>query len=154
VPAGVDDGQTLRLAGKGEVAPGGGPPGHLYVVLHVEPDARFVRDGEDILTDVKVSFVRAALGGVVQVPTLDDDCEGMADVEVEPGTQPGDHIVRRGAGIKRVQGRGRGDQVVRFLVEVPKKLSKRERELLEQLAEEMGEDVSEPRRSIFNRKRR
>jgi len=153
VPAGVDDGQTLRLAGKGEVAPGGGPPGHLYVVLHVEPDARFVRDGDDILTDVHINVVIATLGGIVQVPTLGNQCESTEEVEVEAGTQPGSHIVRRGEGIKRLQGRGHGDHIVRFIVDVPTKLSKRERELMEELAQEMGEDIAEPRR-IFQRKRR
>ncbi len=153
VPGGVDDGQTLRLPGKGEVAPGGGPPGHLYVVLHVEPDERFLRDGDDILTDVHVSFVKAALGGTVEVPTLDDGCEATEHIDVEPGTQPGAHVVRRGQGIRRLQGRGRGDHVIRFVVDVPTKLSKRERELMEQLAEEMGEQVDEPRR-IFQRRRK
>jgi DnaJ-class molecular chaperone len=119
VPPGVDDGQTLRLAGKGEVAPGGGTAGHLYVVLHVVGDERFQREGEDILTEVPVSFVKAALGGEVEVPVLDDNCDGTAVVEVKPGTQPGDHVVRKGQGIPRVGKTGRGDQVVRWKVEIP-----------------------------------
>ena len=155
VPAGVDDGQTLRLTNKGEASRDGGPTGHLYVVLHVEHDERFVREGEDVLTDVHIGFARAALGGAVLVPTLDDRCEGTAEVEVPPGTQPGDHIVRRGQGIQRLQRRGRGDQVVRFIVDIPTKLSKRERELLEELAGEAGEEVDDQeRRRIFGRKRR
>ncbi|RMH39801.1 MAG: molecular chaperone DnaJ [Deltaproteobacteria bacterium] len=157
IPAGVDDGQTLRLAGKGEASPEGGPPGHLYVVLHVEPDERFVRDGDDVLTDVHISVAKAALGGTVTVPTLDDGCQGTAEVEIEPGTQPGDHIVRRGQGIKRLQGRGRGDHIVRFLVDVPKKLTKRQRELFEQLAVELGDDVTAEEDhgwGIFGRRKR
>src|SRR6185295_17239260 len=92
VPAGVDDGQTLRLAGKGEQAPGGAA-GHLYVVLHVQGDERFKRDGEDILTEIPISFVKAALGGEVEVYTLEDNCNGTATVKLEPGTQPGDVMV-------------------------------------------------------------
>ena len=101
VPAGVDDGQTLRLASKGETAPGG-TTGHLYVVLHVQGDDRFRREGEDILTEIPVSFVKAALGGEVEVYTLEDTCNGTTMVELKPGTQPGDVIVRRGQGIPRV----------------------------------------------------
>ncbi|HVK73362.1 MAG TPA: molecular chaperone DnaJ [Kofleriaceae bacterium] len=151
VPPGVDDGQTLRLAGKGETPPGGGTAGHLYVVLHVRGDERFQRDGEDILTDVPVSFVKAILGGELEVPVLDDDCEGTATVEVKPGTQPGDHIVRKGHGVPRIGKPGRGDQVVRFKVEIPTKLSARESELMRELAAEMGEDVKAEKRGIFSR---
>jgi molecular chaperone DnaJ len=143
VPAGVDDGQTLRLAGKGEGARGGGPPGHLYVTLSVATDPRFVRDGEDVLTEVPVSYVMAALGGQVEVPTLEDQCEGTATVEVAPGSQPGDVLVRRGKGVARVGGRGSGDHVVRFRVEIPKKMTAGERDLLKQIAEERGEAVGD-----------
>ncbi len=153
VPGGVDDGQTLRLAGKGEASPEGGQSGHLYVVLHVAPDERFHREGDDILTEVPISVVKAVLGGTVSVPTLDDNCEGTVEVDVEPGTQPGDHIVRRGKGIRRLQGRGHGDHVVQFRVVVPKDLSRKERELFDELAAEMGEDVAEPRRGLFGRRR-
>ena len=153
VPAGVDDGQTLRLAGKGEPSPEGGPTGHLYVVLHVKPDERFVREDENILTEVPVSYLTAILGGEVEVPTLDDDCEGTTDVEVKAGTQPGDVIVRRGEGIERVGGRGRGDHVIRFKVEIPTRLSSREKELLRELADESGTEVREQKRSIFGRRR-
>lgn len=151
VPPGVDDGQTLRLAGKGEAAPGGGTPGHLYVVLHVVGDERFQRDGEDILTEMPISFVKAALGGEVEVHTLEDNCEGMATVEVKPGTQPGDHVVRKGAGIPRIGKSGRGDQVVRWKVEIPKKLTSRQAELLRELSAELGEDPKAGKRGLFGR---
>ncbi len=151
VPPGVDDGQTLRLAGKGEVAPGGGTPGHLYVVLHVVGDERFQRDGEDILTEVPVSFVKAALGGEVEVPVLDDNCEGTTTVEIRPGTQPGDHVVRKGAGVPRIGKAGRGDQVVRWKVEIPTKLSGKANELLRDLAVELGEDVKGKKGGLFSR---
>jgi molecular chaperone DnaJ len=150
VPAGVDDGQTLRLAGKGESPPGGGVPGHLYVVLRVEPDERFLREHENVLTEAPISYLVAALGGEVDVPTLDDDCTGTTKVDVKPGTQPGDVVVRRGEGIPRINGRGRGDHVVSFKVDIPSKLGKREEELLRQIAEEVGTEVGD-KRGFFSR---
>ncbi len=152
VPAGVDDGQTLRLAGKGESAAGG--TGHLYVVLHVQGDERFRRDGEDVLTEVEVSFVKAALGGEVEIYTLDDNVNGTATIDLKPGTQPGDVVVRRGQGIPRVGGGGRGDQVVQFRVEIPKKLTHRQEELLRELAVELDEQgVRAEKRGLFSRKK-
>ncbi|MBW3593890.1 MAG: molecular chaperone DnaJ [Actinobacteria bacterium] len=152
VPAGVDDGQTLRLAGKGETTPGGAA-GHLYVVLHVQGDERFKRDNEDILSECSVSFVKAALGGDVEIHTLEDNCNGTATIKLEPGTQPGDVLVRRGQGIPRVGEAGRGDHVVQFKVEIPKKLSARQEELMRELAEELGENVKEKRGGLFGRKK-
>jgi molecular chaperone DnaJ len=158
VPAGVDDGQTLRLAGKGETAPGGAA-GHLYVVLHVQGDERFKREGEDVLTEVPISFIKAALGGEIEVYTLDDNCTGTTTVRVDPGVQPGDVMVRRGQGVPRVGASvsGRGDHVIQFKVEIPKKLSARQSELLRELAAEMGEGVKEKdekkRAGIFSRKK-
>jgi molecular chaperone DnaJ len=151
VPAGVDDGQTLRLAGKGETAPGGST-GHLYVVLHVQGDERFKRDGEDVLTEITVSFVKAALGGEVEIHTLDDNCTGTETIELKAGTQPGDHVVRRGQGIPRIGHGGRGDQVIVWRVDIPKKLSARQQELMRELATELGEDVKE-KRGLFGRKK-
>ncbi|NVB84769.1 MAG: molecular chaperone DnaJ [Kofleriaceae bacterium] len=152
VPAGVDDGQTLRLAGKGETAPGG-TTGHLYVVLHVQGDERFKRDGDDILTEIPVSFVKAALGGEVEIYTLEDNCNGTAMIDMKPGTQPGDVIVRRGQGIPHVGEHGRGDQVIQFKVEIPKKLSARQEELLRELATDMEENVKAEKRGLFSRKK-
>ncbi|MBA3464002.1 MAG: molecular chaperone DnaJ, partial [Deltaproteobacteria bacterium] len=152
VPAGVDDGQTLRLANKGETAPGGST-GHLYVVLHVQGDERFRREGDDILTEMNVSFVKAALGGEIDVYTLEDNCNGTATVKLEPGTQPGDVLVRRGHGIPRVGEAGRGDQVIQFKVEIPKKLTSKQEALLRELASELGEDVEEKKKGLFGRKK-
>ncbi|MGN6106888.1 MAG: molecular chaperone DnaJ [Kofleriaceae bacterium] len=154
VPAGVDDGQTLRLAGKGETAPGGAA-GHLYVVLHVQGDERFRRDGEDVLTEIPVSFVKAALGGEIEVYTLDENCTGSATLKLDPGAQPGDVVVRRGQGIPRVGGSpgDRGDQVIQLKVEIPKKLTSRQEELLRELANELGENVKEKRGGLFGRKK-
>ena len=141
VPAGVNDGQTLRITGKGESLPGG-TPGDLYVVLLVDKDKRFERDGDDIISEVPISFFQAALGGEIEVDTLDDDCEGTAILELRPGTQPGDEIVRRGQGIAHVAGQGRGDHYIRFAVEIPKKLTAKQEKLLRELATEFGDDRS------------
>ncbi len=151
VPSGVDDGQTLRLANKGETAPGG-TTGHLYVVLHVQGDERFRREGDDVLTEMPVSFVKAALGGDLEVYTLEDSCNGTATIELKPGTQPGDVFVRRGHGVPRVGEAGRGDQVIQFKVEIPKKLSGKQEALLRELATELGEDVA-GKRGLLGRKK-
>ena len=133
VPAGVDDGQTLRISGKGEGAVGG-TAGDLYVVLAVQKDDRFERDGADVSSAVSVSFAQAVLGGEIEVDTLDDGCAGSAILELRSGTQPGDEIVRRGQGIPIVGGTGRGDHVVSFVVEVPRKLSAKQEKLLREFA--------------------
>jgi molecular chaperone DnaJ len=152
VPAGVDDGQTLRLAGKGETA-AGGTTGHLYVVLHVQGDERFKRDGEDVVTEVPISFVKAALGGEVEVYTLEEKVTGVANVELKAGTQPGDVIVRRGQGIPRIGHGGRGDHVILWKVEIPKKLTAKQQDLLRELATDLGEDVKAEKRGLFGRKK-
>jgi len=139
VPAGVDDGQTLRISGRGEAAQGG-TTGDLYVVLRVQDDDRFARDGADVTSEVPISFAQAALGGEVEVDTLDDDCAGTAILELRRGTQPGDEVVRRGQGIPRVDGAGRGDHVVRFVVEVPRRLTARQEALLREFVAEVGAD--------------
>jgi molecular chaperone DnaJ len=151
VPAGVDDGQTLRLAGKGEAAPGGGgAAGHLYVQLSVTGDERFQREGDDVITEVPISFVKATLGGELEVPTLDEACEGTTTIDIKAGTQPGAVLVRRGAGVPRVNGGGRGDHAYQLKVEIPEKLSGRAADLMRELAEELGEDVKE-KRGLFGR---
>jgi molecular chaperone DnaJ len=152
VPAGVDDGVSLRVTGKGEAAPGG-TAGNLYVVLRVQGDERFKRDGEDVLTEVPISFVKAALGGEVEVHTLDDECKGTTVIELKPGIQPEEVIVRRGQGIPRVHEGGRGDQVLQFKVEIPKKLTPRQEELMRELATELGETVRSEKRGLFSRKK-
>src|SRR5262249_25563650 len=114
-------------------------------------DERFRREGEDILTEVPISIVQAALGGEVEVATLDENCTASVTVDVKPGTQPGDTFTRRGAGIPHIGRPDRGDQVVMFKVEVPNKLSARATELLRELGSELGEDVKEPRRGLFGR---
>ena len=149
IPAGVDDGQTLRLAGKGEAARGqaGGAAGHLYVQLRVLPDERFLRDGEDVLTEVPMSYVMAALGGEVEVPTLD----GKMTLRVPEGTQSGKTFRLPGKGLPQLGGRARGDQIVQIFVEVPSKLTGRQRELLEQFGRETGTDVSPVTKSFVGK---
>ncbi|HXU68499.1 MAG TPA: molecular chaperone DnaJ [Polyangia bacterium] len=129
VPAGIDDGQTLRVPGKGMAGPNGGPPGHLYVTFHVEQDEQFERDGDDLYTEVPLTFAQAALGARVMVPTLEDPIA----LDVGAGTQPGTIKVLRGRGMPNVHGRGVGDLAVRLTVSVPKKLNAEQRALVEQL---------------------
>jgi molecular chaperone DnaJ len=136
VPAGVDTGSRLKLRGEGE---GGarGTPGDLYVVIGVREHPLFVREGNDVVCDVPVSFAQAALGAELQVPTLD----GPAKVKVPAGTQSGHAVRLKGRGIRDLNGYGRGDQIVRVLVETPRKVSPRQRELLEEFARLSGEEV-------------
>ncbi len=131
VPAGVDEGQTLRLANQGQPGRMNGPPGHLYVTVEVTPDERFTRDGYDLVHELHVSFPQAALGADVEVPTLDS----TETVRIPAGVQPGDTMVVEGAGIPRLDGHGRGDLIAVIQVDVPKKLSRRARKLLQELAE-------------------
>lgn len=132
IPAGVEDGTRVRVVGQGEAGLRGGPPGDLYVVLRVEPHERLVREGADLHVEHEVSAFVAALGTECEVPTLD----GTEKVTVPAGTQFGDTAVLRGKGLPRVKRSGRGDLVVHFRVAVPKKLSARQKELLQQLVRE------------------
>src|SRR3954451_3222309 len=136
VPAGIDDGQRIRLAGRGHEGDFGGPPGDLYVQVRVAPDERFVRDGDDLVTVLDVPAPVAALGGTFSVETLD----GSEDVVVEPGTQPGEVIVLRGHGMPTQRGRGRGDLRVVVNVVIPRWLSREQRDLLAGLPDSITED--------------
>jgi len=148
VPAGVDDGQTLRIQGRGQPGAQGGPPGNLYVVLSVEPDARFARDDMDIHSKLSVSMFQAALGCTAKVETLD----GERELEIEPGVQPGDTILLRGQGVPSV-GRGsrgrRGDHHVHLEVVVPDDLSAEEVEALQGMAEARGQSFGTPKSGGF-----
>jgi len=155
VPAGIADDQRIRLAGRGHAGERGGPPGDLYVVVRVREDERFVRDGNDLVSVIDVPAPAAALGTSITVPTLD----GEERLELEPGTQPGTVITLPGRGMPSLR-RGRpGDQRVVVNVVVPRRLSARQRELLEQLAESLEEhnlvapEEYEPE-SLFARVRR
>jgi molecular chaperone DnaJ len=152
VPPGVDDGQTLRIQGRGQAGPRGGPPGNLYVVLRLKPDSRFVRDEYDIHSKVEISMFQAALGCNASIDTL----EGTDEVLIKPGTQAGEVLVRRSQGIPVLGERGRGDHHVHVEVTIPEDLSKEEAEALRQMAEARDEHVTPPKTGFFSglRKRR
>jgi molecular chaperone DnaJ len=136
VPAGIADGQRIRVSGRGHAGDRGGPPGDLYVVVRVREDERFLRDGEDLVTVVDLPAPLAALGTTVDVPTLD----GPVPLQVPAGTQPGETIVMRGRGLPPLQ-RGRtGDLRVVINVTIPRRLTREQRELLERLAGTMTDD--------------
>ncbi len=145
VPAGIEDGQTLRIRGKGYPGERGGPMGDLYVVVRVQPDPRFERDGDDVHGQVTISMFQAALGCRIAADTL----EGTHDIDIEPGTQPGATIRLKGKGIPKLRGHGRGDQFVHVVVTVPESLTEDEEQALRTLAETRNEPVLEPRRSLF-----
>ena len=147
VPAGVDDGSTLRVPGGGPAAPRGGAPGDLLVHLKVAPDERFERSGNDLVTNAHVSLAQAALGAEVEIPTL----EGTEVIEVPPGTQFGKVLRLGGRGIPRLQARGRGDLLVHVVVDTPAKLTKEEDELLRRFAELRGEAVTPPDNGLLSR---
>lgn len=130
IPAGVDTGARLRSVGNGEGGPRSGPPGDLYVVLHVQAHEIFQREGDDLLCEVPVSFVQATLGADIEVPTLD----GRATIKLPPGTQSGTMFRLKGKGVRNVQGYGHGDLHVRINVEVPTHLNTAQRSKLEEFA--------------------
>jgi molecular chaperone DnaJ len=130
IPAGVDAGSRLRSSGNGEAGFRGGPAGDLYVVLHVKAHEIFQRDGDDLLCEVPVSFVQAALGSEVEVPTL----EGRANVKIPAGTQPGTVFRIKSRGVKNLQGYGQGDLHVRVQVEIPTHLTGVQRAKLQEFA--------------------
>lgn len=132
VPAGIDDGQTLRLTGEGEAGAHGAAAGDLYVRIHVRPDKRFARKGDDLYTDLEIFFSQAALGDTLKLSTYD----GVMEVKVPAAIQTGQLIRLSNLGIPHLQKKGRGDLYVRITVETPKSLNRKQRELLEQLKKE------------------
>jgi molecular chaperone DnaJ len=152
IPAGIADDQRIRLSARGHAGERGGPPGDLYVLVHVAGDERFLRDGNDLVTVVDVPAPAAALGARVTVPTL----EGEEEIEVRAGTQPGTVVTLRGKGMPTI-GRGRrGDQRVVLNVVIPRNLSQRQRELLGELRESLTEEnLREPEEeSLLSKVRR
>lgn len=134
IPAGVDEGQQIRLSGEGEVGARGGEAGNLYVVIQVAEHEQFERVGEHILYELPVNIAVATLGATVTIPTIDGDYE----FEVPAGTQSGEDFVLRGKGVPKLRGNGRGDMVVRVTAVIPGSLTAEQRELMEKLAESMG----------------
>ena len=155
VPAGIATGQQLRLQNEGEAGAAGGPAGHLYVVIHVQDHDFFKRDGVNLFCEVPVNFTTLALGGEIVVPTLD----GTETVKVPEGTQTGTTMRLRHKGMPDVNGRGKGDLFATVQVQTPKKLSKEQRQILEQLAKALPKEKFEPRphdetqdeRNLFDR---
>ncbi len=165
IPAGVDTGTRVQLQGEGEVGPGGGPAGDLYVEMHVNDHPVFTRHGIDLLCSVTVPMTAAALGATLDLPTLeadiagpDSDVETSVPFEVRPGTQSGTETVLGGRGVPSLRGTGRGDLVVRIVVETPSRLDDRQEELLRELAALRDEESPDgrahaPQKSVFNRLR-
>ncbi|NPA48402.1 MAG: molecular chaperone DnaJ [Thermodesulfobacteria bacterium] len=131
IPPGIDDGAVIKVAGEGEAGLFGGPPGDLYLRVHVLPHETFERRGKDLYLEVPISVVEAMLGGEVEVPTF----EGEIKVKIPRGIQPGDTLAVEEKGLPDVHGGKRGDLILRFKVEIPKDLTKRQEELLQEFAE-------------------
>jgi len=138
IPPGIDSGYSLRLREEGELGTRGGTRGDLYVVVHVKPHSVFKRDGSNIVSDAHIGFPQAALGTKTEVPTLD----GKVELKIPAGTQTGTVFRLKGKGIPNLEGWGRGDQFVRVVIRTPTKLTKRQKELLAELAKEMNEEVT------------
>ena len=152
IPAGIEDGQRLRLAGAGHAGEPGGSPGDLYIEVAVTEDERFRREGTELVTLVSIPATEAMLGTTVSVPTLD----GEREIELPAGTQPGHEEVLRGAGLPRLGGGRHGAQRVVVNVLVPTNLSEEQREAVERFDESLGDENLEPRRGegLFSRVRR
>jgi molecular chaperone DnaJ len=150
VPAGIADGQRMRIAGRGHAGERGGPPGDLYVMISVREDPRFVRDGDDLVTVVDVAAPMAALGTTVDVPTV----EGSVELEIPAGTQPHETMVIRGRGMPTLRGRRHGDLRVVINVVIPRHLKRDQRELLEKLAESMTDENIRTEEGVFGKLKR
>ncbi len=147
IPAGIDDGQTISLRGEGESGVKGGPAGDLYITIRVKQHTIFQRQGNDIICDIPITFVQAALGVEMEVPTLD----GKVKYSVPEGTQTGSIFRLKGKGVPFIRGNGRGDQYVKVSVEVPKKLNEKQKTILREFAELSGDEYHEQRKSFFNK---
>jgi molecular chaperone DnaJ len=150
VPAGIADGQRIRLAGRGHAGGAGAPAGDLYVLVSVKGDERFVREGNDLLTVLSVSAPLAALGATMEVPTI----EGATSVELAPGTQPGEVITVRGEGMPELRRGRRGNLRVLVDVVVPRRLSEEQRELMQQLNTTLTEENLRSKESTISKLRR
>jgi molecular chaperone DnaJ len=147
IPAGISTGSRLRSPRNGEAGIRGGPQGDLYVVIHVKEHKIFQREDDNLYCEVPIAFPTAALGGEIDVPTL----EGRAHVKVPAGTQSGQMFKLRGKGVVHVNGRERGDLLARVIVEVPTRLNAEQRQKLEEFAQSCGEENAPMRKSFFER---
>jgi len=149
VPAGVDNGSRLRVPHEGDAGLRGGPPGDLYVYIYVKPHKLFTREGDDVICEVPISFVQAALGDEIEVPTLD----GKVKMTIPEGTQSGTVYRLKEKGIPHLRGKGRGDQRVKVKVVTPQKLTPRQRELLKEFAKASGENITPEQKNFFKKVR-
>jgi len=147
IPAGIHDGQRIRLTGEGHAGAAGARAGDVYVEVHVRQDERFVREGNDVYTTVDLTITQAALGATVAVPTL----QGDEELTFDPGTQPGEILVLRGRGLPVLQGFGRGNQRVLVNVTVPRRLTEEQRRLLEEFERLASEETYEPSEGFFDK---
>jgi molecular chaperone DnaJ len=145
VPAGVDNGNQIRLAGEGQPGINGGPKGNLYILINVKSHKYFRRRERDILLDLEINVAQATLGADVPVPTVDGD----AILKIPPATQPGKVLRMRGKGVPHLRGNGRGDQMVMVNVVIPKNLSTDQRQIFEDLAESLGSEVRPQERGFL-----
>ncbi|TMW73868.1 molecular chaperone DnaJ [Alteribacter natronophilus] len=150
IPAGVDTGQQIRVAGQGEPGANGGPPGDLFVVFNVKPHEFFKRDGDNLYCDMPLTFAQAALGDEIEVPTL----KGKISLKIPAGTQTGTEFRLKGKGVPNVRGAGQGDQFVRVRVVTPKNLSEKQKEILRSFAEETGSSPDEQNDNFFAKAKR
>ena len=147
IPAGIDDGQILTLRGQGDVGFNGGPSGDVLVDIIVRPHPLFKREGVHVFCEVPITYVQAALGDELTVPTVD----GKVKYKIPEGTQPGTTFRLKNKGIKQINGNGRGDQYVSVVVEVPKSLNKKQKEVLKELDKTLSDASYEKRKSFFDR---
>ena len=147
IPAGIHDGQRIRITGEGHAGAPGGRDGDAYVHVSVRPDDRFVREGNDIFSQVDLTIVQAALGAKVMIDTL----EGPQELDFDPGTQPGDVRVLRGKGMPVLQGFGHGDHRVLVNVTVPRRLTEEQRRLLDEFEELSDEDTYQHHQGFFEK---
>lgn len=145
IPAGIDNGQIISLRGEGEPGLRGGGPGDLYITVSVKPHSVFTRKGDSLFCNVHISFAQAALGAIIDVPTL----SGVEQYDLAEGTQTGSIFTLKGKGIKNINGRGTGDLYFTVIVDVPKKLNSEQRDLLKRFAEISGEKFDTGKRKRF-----
>jgi molecular chaperone DnaJ len=146
IPKGAEEGMRLRIRGAGEASPNGGPPGDLYIIVHVAEHPVFLREGSDLFVEAPISFTQAALGDEIEVQTLD----GTALVTIPPGTQTGTVFRLKGKGLPDVRGRGQGDEFVKVTVVTPTRLTSHQKDLLRQFGQSVGKyERTAPRKSIF-----
>ena len=147
VPSGVDSGTSIRVRGKGEAGELGGPSGDLYVTIRLKPHKIFEREGSHLYCEAPLSFVTAALGGEIKVPTL----EGKATMKIPSGTQT-DRVFRlRGKGVPSLHGHGKGDEYVKVIVQVPARLAEKQKEILREFARASGEKLGKPNKGVLNK---